>query len=330
MRSAKFFLWSLAASTLILSCEDSSPRQGTLSPFAESFLDLKMGTMSSRSLTSSNGYANVANESFNRIGSRTSLSFGRTKEDSIVNAFDTAYYPSPWVSCATLTTTINSDKSVTSTYDYGEGCEEGNEYFKYFMFGKMTYTYLFESTREGSVYKDHYFGNSATENYGGRYYYNSDTSNWISNGSSTYSGTSQYDTVRGAYRGTYESEGEEVYRYNNIVYTYKGKGKGSYNERGSITLINDYSYSTEAFSYQTTVLDPLVIRYDCYSAASESSFYCFVPVYVAGREFVKYRDGNNEGSFVIDYGNGECDSIVEIIEDGERVVFDMYNRQVAN
>lgn len=327
MRSIKILICGLAASALIASCDDSdnsSPKE--LSPFAQNYLNLKLGSMSSNSMASANGFANAANESFNRLSSQTGITFGRSKKDSTETDPDTTYYPSPWVSCAQITTVVNRDNSVTTTYDYGDGCEEGNDYFKYFLYGKYTYTYLYENEKNGSVYKDYYAGSYASENYGGRYFYENDTSSWETNGSSSYSGSSEYDTANQTYKGEYEYEGNDEYTYDGVVYSYSGKGKSSYTERGSIVYMNDYSYTTPDYSYQTTVLQPLVTNYDCYKVNPETAdlVYCFIPVYVSGQEFIRYKDGNNEGSFIIDYGDGECDSIVTIIENGNSVEVDIY------
>jgi hypothetical protein len=337
MRSLKIFLCGFVSTALFLSCDnDQDTASKELSPYAKNFLTLKLGSMSSNSMASASGFANAANESFSRISSQTDMSFGRVKKDSTdTEPGDTTYYPSPWITCAVITTTVNRDNSVTTIYDYGDGCEEGNEYFKYLMYGKYTYTYLYENEKVGSVYKDHYAGSYLAENYGGRYYWENDTSNWESNGASMYSGTSEYDTANQTYNGHYEYEGNDSYSYNDVTYAYSGKGKGSYDEKGSIIDLNDYSYSTADYSYETKVLAPLVTRYDCYNAYDKGGAelaYCFMQVYVSGREFVKYKQGDVEGSFEIDYGNGECDSKVTIIENGTRVELDLYsyyNREVT-
>lgn len=329
MRLPNVFLGGLAA-FVMLSCDDSADSSSKdLSPFAQTYLNLKLGSMSANSMSSSTGFANAANESFSRLSSRTGLTFGRVKNDSTQTEPDSTYYPSPWVSCAQVTTTVNRDNSVTTIYDYGEGCEEGNDYFKYFLYGKYTYTYLYEKERLGSVYKDHYAGSYVSENYGGRYYYENDTSSWEANGSSNYSGTSEYDTANQTYNGVYEYDGSDEYTYDGITYSYKGKGKSSYNERGSIVHSNDYTYMTPEYEYHTTVLEPLVSNYECYNNANRGGaelVYCFMPVYVSGREFIQYKDGSDEGSFLIDYGDGECDSIVKIIENGKQVTMDLYDR----
>jgi hypothetical protein len=331
MKRLAIALVTCVASIIVTSCENDSPGSpaSDLSPFAKDYLTLKVGTMSSNSMASPTGFTAQANASFDRIANHTTLSFGRIGKDSTLT--DTTYYASPWVSCAIISHIVNRDNSVTTIYDYGDGCLEGNEYFKYLMYGKTTYTYLYESEIEGSVYKDHYFGNYSSENYGGEYYYENDTTRWKTNGSSVYSGTSEYDTVNQVYRGSYEYDANDTYSYDDITYTYSGTGRGSYDEEGSIVEKNDYSYTTDEYSYETTVLSPLISRYECYTKLNRGGAelaYCFMPVYVSGKELIRYKQGEKHGSFIIDYGRGECDGKVSITENGNTVDIDLYQVQV--
>ena len=81
MRSLKILLGGLTVAFLVLSCDDSGDSSSKkLSPFAQNYLSLKMGSMSSNSMASANGFANAANESFNRISAQTDVSFGRSKK----------------------------------------------------------------------------------------------------------------------------------------------------------------------------------------------------------------------------------------------------------
>jgi len=45
--------------------------------------------------------------------------------------------------------------------------------------------------------------------------------------------------------------------------------------------------------------------------------------YVSGKERISYRQGDKEGSFIIDYGDGECDNVIVIIENGKRIKVDL-------
>ncbi|MDZ7606810.1 MAG: hypothetical protein U5K79_14745 [Cyclobacteriaceae bacterium] len=52
---------------------------------------------------------------------------------------------------------------------------------------------------------------------------------------------------------------------------------------------------------------------------------CWFITYVSGRERIEYRQGEESGLFEIDYGNGECDRIITIIEGGKKVEIDLGN-----
>jgi hypothetical protein len=319
-------VWLGIAAIAIVSCDNGGPDSNNkISPVAKNFLMLKIGSVSTRSMASPTGYANAANESMNRLSMRSNLSFGRLKNDSTDTSGDTTYYPAPWITCAKIKTTVNSDGSTTTEYDYGTGCYEGNEYYQYLLFGKYSYTYFYENEKSGSKYRDHYFGSYTSDNYGGQSVWESDTSKWVTDGSSSYSGTSEYDTARNTFSGVYEYEGRDVSTYNGITYSYTGNGKGMYNENGGIIEKNDYSYSTADYSYSTYVAEPLVSRNDCsnYSNGDMLAYCFYLPVYVSGREIIKYKQGDTEGSFEIIYGDGKCDSKVTIIENGNFAVIDL-------
>jgi hypothetical protein len=335
MRSLKLLACSIVAGFLISSCDDDS-NQATiedLSPFARNFLSQRSGSMSANNFSSARGFADITNQSFQRLSSKTNLLFGRLKGDSTDTGggSDTTYYPSPWVTCAIITTTVNPDRSTTVEYDYGDGCEEGSDYYKYFMYGKYSYTNFYENEKTGSTYKDVYHGNYNSDNFGGHYTWDGRTYEWTSDGTSSYSGWSSYDTAAQTWRGQYEYNGDNTSTYDGVTYTYKGQGKSSYDEKGSITEKNDYSYTTDEYSYSTKVLIPLVTNYECSYVNGigndKDIAYCmWIPVYVSGREEIHYKDGEKEGSFIIDYGDGECDSIITIIENGTRVKVDLYDR----
>ena len=45
--------------------------------------------------------------------------------------------------------------------------------------------------------------------------------------------------------------------------------------------------------------------------------------YVSGHEVIQYRQDGQEGSFEIDYGIGECDNRITIIENGKVISIDL-------
>jgi hypothetical protein len=174
-------------------------------------------------------------------------------------------------------------------------------------------------------------------NYGGRYYYDGDTTKWLSNGESTYSGTSTYDSELQTYNGNFEYASDENYTWDNVTYDYEGAAKMSYTTQRYVVEESDFTYTTNEDYYKVKVREPLVTRYDCYQVfeekaeggvATDALGLYYVP-YVSGVEVISYKQGDEEGSFEIDYGNGECDSKITIIEKGKRVEIDLGETNVV-
>jgi hypothetical protein len=290
---------------------------------------MKMGAMTGDQMATANNSLgfNTMNGDRVSMGGRMSA---RSDEDS--TKADTTYYPYPWYSCATITNTINPDGSTTTTYDYGAGCEEGYDPYKYTLFGKYSFTNKYSLSSVGSVYKSDYSYEFISDNFGGKYYYDTDTTEWSSSGYSKYTGSSVYDTADNTYSGSYESINDNIYTSNGEQFIYKGHGKGYYNEHKSVIETNDYTYSSTDYYYNTHVIEPLVMNFDCrnnmlqtYDGTAEYAKCYIMPIYVSGREFVTYKDKGKEGSFEIYYGDGECDSIITIIENGKAVTMDAYS-----
>ena len=144
------------------------------------------------------------------------------------------------------------------------------------------------------------------------------------NGGGTYEGESEYDTANQKFSGAYTYEDETTYQYDTITYYFKGNGSTHYNEEKYVIESNEseYKYGSDYF-YKSKVLIPLVSKYSCYQQNSILEKLCVFWVYVSGRERIEYKNGDVEGVFEIDYGNGECDNIVTIYEDGKKSVIDL-------
>lgn len=321
MKKSNFILFSalFAISAIILSsCSEndavvySDPND--LSEEARSFF----GMRGSSAKTLEVGGNSMINQSFKSTlksaGGQSGISLTFEKDSSIVSD------PYPWVSCATITQTENADGSVTYTTDYGDGCLEGVEPYQYLMFGKYSYIWRWKESKQGSVVSTTYSSKTSSDGYGGEYYYDGDTSRWISNGRSTYSGESKYDTVKQSFSGSYSYSDTSDYSYDGITYRYKSSGKSSYDDKKSVVSANVYEYRTSVEFYRSTVLSPLVTDYSCsvempmYAADSRMMWW---PSYSKGRERVEYERDGKAGMFEIDYGDGECDSIIFIYENGK-------------
>jgi hypothetical protein len=322
MRFQKTLLYGLLLSAITFSCEDDSSRYAnpdSLSEYAKNYLQMKNSPVMNSLSGSALNQNGPMNDSFRRLFvSSGNSTGGRTSGDSTKT--DTTLYFTPWVSCATITITNNPDNSITTTYDYGDGCEEGYDPYKYFMQGKYTYTSRSNVMVNGSVTHDNYAYQYKAENYGGRYYYEKDTIDWMSNGHSESYGSSEYNHAKNTYNGRYSYTTDDTYAYNGLTYSYTGSSESSYNEK---RFVIEESNATSRYGedyYHSLVLEPLVMRFDCNPFESQNSpLLCYImpPIYVAGKEFIKFKKDGKEGSFVINWGTGNCDSIITIEENGK-------------
>jgi hypothetical protein len=114
-----------------------------------------------------------------------------------------------------------------------------------------------------------------------------------------------------------------VYEFGDKEYEYKSTGNSSYDEKGWLVPQNDYEYKEGDDFYSSKVTKALFSDYTCNSEQSSliATDYIWVPV--SGREKINYKREGKEGSFEIDYGNGECDNIIYIIENGKRIKVDL-------
>lgn len=299
----------------IISCSDETERT-TLSTGAKQYLAMRMGSNNAIAQNMSG----PINQSFQGLFSQSGRFNGKVSDDSPETPPDTTIIENPWQSCAIITETDNADGSHTTIYDYGDGCEEGSEGFMYLMHGKMSNTYkdLFSQTR--SVFKNSYYYSSVYDNYGGNYI---GQWSWLMNGGSVYEGESEYDIASQKFSGRYSYQDETTYQYDSIAYYYKSKGSTGYSETKYIVESNENSYTYGADYYRSKVLSPLVSDFSCYQENSLQNSFCFFWVYVSGRERIEYKNGDDTGVFEIDYGNGDCDNIITIYEDGKITIVDL-------
>ncbi|MFN3839533.1 MAG: hypothetical protein ACK4RF_02400 [Cyclobacteriaceae bacterium] len=310
----KSFAIIMAASlALVFSCSDNETAGiEQLSDYAKSFLSLRIGSRDALA-SSTNGAINRSFQNLNAFA----FSGGRKKDGP--NQGDTTIVdPWPWQSCAEITEFDSEDGSHTIIYDYGEGCEEGWGEYTWMMFGKFTETYRYLFTQDGSLFNDDYFYQVEYDNYGGKYF---DDIEWRLNGSSRYEGTSAYDTVKNTFSGMFNYDSETEYSYGDVQYAYEASGESTYNEKQYEMKSGGYRYSEGDDFYQAEVLKPLVYKYTCFNSPLFEGL--LLMTYVSGQERISYKQGDKQGSFVIDYGNGECDNVIIIIEDGKRIRIDL-------
>lgn len=299
----------------IVSCSDETPKT-ELSAGAKQYLAMRMGSNNAMAQNMSG----PINQSFQRLFSQSGGFNGKIAGDSSEIPPDTAVIENPWQSCAVITEIDNEDGSHTSIYDYGDGCEEGWEGYMSFMHGKMTSTYRDLFSQTGSVIRNSYYYSSAYDNYGGNY--NGQWS-WLMNGGGVYEGESEYDTASQKFSGAYSYQDETTYQYDSVTYFYKSNGSTRYTETRYVVESNENEYTFGSDYYKSKVLKPLVSDFSCYQQNSPEGSFCFFWIYVSGRERIEYKNGDDEGVFEIDYGNGTCDNIITIYEDGKTTVIDL-------
>lgn len=314
IKIAGFF--GIAVLVGLISCIQDNETE-KLSDAAKQYLSMRVGTNSamSRDMTG------AINRSFGGLYNSFALPNGKVGGDSTELPSDSTIIEDPWKSCAIITDQLNDDGSRTYTYDYGDGCEEGYGDYKYFMHGKMSYTYLNQYTQVGSVYHDTYYYSSNYDNYGGNY---AGQWQWLLNGGGTSQGESQYDTATQQFSGSYSYSDETTYQYDTVTYFYKGHGNTMYDQNKYVVKSSEYEYSDGADSYyKVKVLKPLMMDYSCYSNQTLRASFCWFFTYVSGRERIQYKNELGEGSFEIDYGDGECDNIIMVYENGKVSIVDL-------
>jgi hypothetical protein len=258
---------------------------------------------------------------FNRVQSEAmSLAFGGLFGNFSGRLAD-GDYPSDdpwyWEPCAEITETENPDGSITITYDYGEGCDESWGDYTYMMWGKYTMTYLYDFTETETSYSGNYYFSISYENFGGSYSYEDYAYEWGIDGESTYEGSSEFNWSTMRFSGHYTHEDDIAYAQDGDVFNYMSQGDTEYNQNRSVTNLANYLFSNGDNYYSSEVIKPLIYKYNC----QDDSDYVFT--YVSGKERINWSHDGESGEFVIDYGDGECDNIIFIIENDKTIKVDL-------
>lgn len=314
-------IWLLAF--IALGCQENEPKPtvNDLSDFAMKYLSLRSGSLNSASMSQNGAMTQSFNGAYQGAYGPSAQSEGGvvTSDSSIVGP--------PEQSCGTFTEIDNPDGSHTSITDYGKGCTFGEGDYEYEMWGKMTSTTKYTDSREGSLYEYTYLYRGSFDHFGGRNFYNGDTTDWETNGTYSYEGYSEYDTSTYKYSGWYNNYDSSDYHYGDDEYSYQSAGKTTYDQNKSVVEQNSYSYTEGDNYYRSDVIKPLVMDYSCniFSPRADGlAIACPIWMfYVSGTEVVNYRQDGKEGSFTIDYGDGTCDAIIVVTENGVSVTIDL-------
>ena len=253
------------------------------------------------------------------------FSVGRLTADSVYNSKS---------ACRIDTLLHNPDGSSVQIVDYGDSCVHNYGDTRVVYFGKSTSTYKYSNKTDGSTYVTDYSGNSRFKNFGGRYVSKDLTYTWVSNGNYSYSGASRYDTTQQTYSGSSSSADSSLFKYNAESYLHLQNAMSTFDSKKSVTQFNDNQYVYGDNMYHSVVTVPVVTDYACSPYPNVSTGVSSgggttaiasagVVIPVSGHEVVNYEQGGKTGQFEIDYGNGECDTLVTIIEDGKSFTVDL-------
>ncbi len=219
------------------------------------------------------------------------FNFARSSSDSTDHSGDDPHEGcGEYETCAEITETMNPDGSYTLVIDYGdEGCEEDGELIK----GKITINsgekgnaYWFEEIFEDYSFDGIVLNGTSSSEY-----------QWSEDSLEANTGTMTEDMM------VYIEEDDEEF-------TYKSNFEFEEDlEFFKITKGDFEGSSSNGDTFKSTVVTPLVEDFKCEDT----------DIFVSGIEQMTY----NEDEITIDYGDGTCDNIITVTENGETYTIDL-------
>ena len=321
INTLKFAFFVVFLSFVFFSCEKKENEKPEQSEVVNKFLEIKtrMNAMAGNNGPMGDFMSVIAKSQFSEGEIQMD---GVMVDSSTIDYFycDTCEYPDIWefTSCATITETDNPDGTRTTVYDYGDGCEEYGSFTK----GKISYTWSSEgSSYYSKVIYDHYYSYGVEMNGYSEYSFESDGNSYFSIGIATNPEGAGDDTTRTApdynfnWSGT--SSGKEDYTMtydNGEKFSCTSDYSNKWDNDSYTVLAGFYGYSneTEGYEYYYEVTSPLVSNYQCIDT--------WIPV--SGIETTTYRESGKTSVFTVDYGNGSCDNLAVVTEDGNTSIVD--------
>jgi hypothetical protein len=252
------------------------------------------------------GYSQFKDGSLSINGSGS----GAAPGDSVYS--DSSIYWEP-VTCAKVTELDNEDGTHTTIFDYGDGCSEYGSLTK----GRIIYIWKNDNNSYISeVVYDNYYSFGMLMNGISKYTFTSDGESYYKYGDDENNdSTITIMPVIFNWSGSSTGRDDISMKYddgNTVIF------KSSYsNEWDSVSYKvteGDYFYSstTEDYEYHYTVTEPLLTDYTCTDT--------WVPV--KGIETITTLEKGVESVYALDYGNGACDNLAKLTENGKTSVID--------
>jgi len=214
---------------------------------------------------------------------------------------DTSEYD--WT-CGEVSEGIDNDNYYFFSVDYGiEGCDDWGIWMK----GKYTNRYF---VTDSSLQLEDLFQNYSMEN-------TEDSANYYFeiNG---YTKCNFTNMTPEEYLGDHEEN--FIMNYNDEIFSSQAIFKDAINNESYEILLGEATYksSTQNYIYHTKILKKLVYSFNC-------GINTYTPI--SGREEINYTDNELSLNFTVDYGEGECDNIIMIYEQGQvfTINLDDYN-----
>jgi hypothetical protein len=232
--------------------------------------------------------------------------------DSLPPDDSTGYWDN-WT-CATVTEFDNNDGTHTTIFDYGSGCDEYGSMTK----GKITYVWKNEGNDYYSkVLYEHFYSYGLEMNGYSEYSFTSDGNSYIEYDTTGIYGDSITTTGGVAFYWSGSSTGSDTMTMvydSGERYSYTSRFNNKWDNTSFTVLEGEYNCKSEpdSYSYHYVVNEPLVTNYECPNA--------WVPV--MGIEAIHYKDLKEVYDFTIDYGEGACDNLATITENGESTIID--------
>jgi hypothetical protein len=301
--------------TGIISCEKNKTNPTSATDTVKKLLELEartnalnsgMGKMTN--FMSVIGYSQFKDGNLNIRGTGSVPASG----DSIY--YDSTTYWAP-VTCAKVSEIVNTDSTQTTIYDYGDGCDEYGSFTK----GKIIYIWKNDNSKYTSeVVYEHYYSYGVEMNGSSRYSFTSNGNSYAIMGTVVTSGDSTAPVMPVAFNWSGTSDAHEEISMNFDDGTsayYKADFSNVWDSASYKVLQGEYYYknSSEGYAYHYLVSEPLITDYTC----SES----WVPVSGIETITTTQNDGTTQ-EYSLNYGNGSCDNLAELSENGQTTVID--------
>jgi hypothetical protein len=266
-----------------------------------------------------NGNTGQMSDFLNVIGAsqlqRKSLHLKSMNGDSVYTdtiPADSSGYWNNWT-CADVTELDNADGTHTTVFDYGDGCDEYGAMVK----GKITYIWKNEGNDYYSkVLYENYYGYGMAMNGFSEYGFTSDGNSYVEYDSTATTGEPDGSAgVAFYWSGTATGRDTMVITFDSGErYTYTSSYSNKWDNSTFTVLEGEYACTTEpeGYTYHYLVTSPLVYNYECPDTW----------ISVSGIETIHYLDSEASYDFLIDYGDGTCDNLATITENGESSVID--------